>query len=303
MNHPHTSPTNRSSARNNDQHRHTPTSDSHHVSHAAGLDTPSCHQAADIGKSQLFIGGLASTTDLKELQCHLKSIIEMPSSEMFISLVKRLKRRTFSGYGIVKNLMPDEAKCLLAIGNLKFKGIWISIKPFLKNKSVISVMRNDRTEKKIYLKGITEALRESDLEKYFGQFGSIVHVQIGKYQYTNIYKGFGFIEFTSRDAIEAVLQKNQHVVYGVTISCEKSKTNNSSQQRPAQDQSRDPNTYDQSRSRIFDSDESKKHNYRERYIECGTVADHFKPFTHAVDRVAWNHTKNNLVFRIPASSQ
>lgn len=241
--------------------------------------------------------------NLADLQDFLKGLTNFTDSQLYISIVKRLKRKTFSGYGIVKNVDATEAEALLHVAHFKFNGIWLAIKPFLKNKSTINMLRHDRTEKKIYLRGMSEKLDEGDLENYFMKFGEVLHVQIGKHQYTNIYKGFGFIEYSWPESVKAVLKQKIHTIRGVQIECERSKVNSASQQRPAQDQSRDPYSHDQSRSRVCDSDESKKHNKRERYIDCGTVADHFKPFTHAVDRVAWNHTKNNLVFRIPASSQ
>jgi hypothetical protein len=89
------------------------------------------------GKTQLFIGGMSNSTDLIELQHHLKAMAKCPHSGLYISVVKRLKRKTFSGYGIIKNIDSQDAEFLLGVGHFKFEGCWFGIKPFLKNKSVI----------------------------------------------------------------------------------------------------------------------------------------------------------------------
>jgi RNA recognition motif-containing protein len=166
------------------------------------------------------------------------------------------------------------------------------------------LLRSDRTEKKIYLRGITEELIEGDLERFFRQFGAVLHVQIGKYQFTNHYKGFGFIEFANKEAVEKVLAKKRYLVKGVEISCERSKLNNPSSRsfQVTQEQASKERSSDLlSNSQARNSQDCKKQNYRQHqnHLKFDMIADHFKPFTHSVDKVASNHTESNLMFRIP----
>lgn len=171
---------------------------------------------------QLFIGGMSSHTDLRRLQEHLKFIIRS-KTDIRVSLVRRLRRNTFSGYGIIKNLTEADSKSLLAIGNFKLDGCWFGLKPFFKKKSDILSVRYERDLKKIYISGLTSALTESDLERYFSQFGHVNHIQISKFQNSHYYKGFGFLEFLNQESIPLVLQNSIHKIKGINVSVEKSK--------------------------------------------------------------------------------
>lgn len=174
------------------------------------------------GITQLFIGGMSNSTDLAALQEHLKALTS-PHSGLYISIVQRLKRKTFSGYGIVKNISQDDADLLLRLANFKFGGCWYGLKPFLKRKSEINSLRNQRTAKKIYVRGIIDTITETELEHYFSQFGNVLHIQIGKHQDSGYSKGFGFVEFESMGAAMAVLSKGRHYLQGCELLCEKSK--------------------------------------------------------------------------------
>lgn len=174
--------------------------------------------------TQLFIGGMSSNTDLLALQNYLKAITT-PHSGLYISIVKRLKRKTFSGYGTIKNISQEDANKLLSIGNFKFGGCWYGVKPFLKKKSAINSLRNERTAKKIYIKGITSNISEADLENYFSRFGEVLHVQIGKHQESGYYKGFGFVEFDAMEAVNTVTSIVRHFLKDAELRCEQSKLN------------------------------------------------------------------------------
>lgn len=251
-------------------------------------------------KTQLFIGGMSSNTDLTALQAHINQIVKSHTFTLYISVVKRLKRKTFSGYGIIKNIDSSHARILIELGHFKFDGCWFGIKPFLKNKSVINFLRNDRAEKKVYLRGISEVVNEADLEGYFMQFGDVLHVQIGKHQFTSIYKGFGFIEFSSIEAVKRVIEQRHHSVKGVDINCERSKLNNHALRKSAQDGSSNERSLELAgQSQAMESQQCNQVNDRRRQLTYISSSDHFRPFTHAVDKVASNHIAENLVFRIP----
>lgn len=172
-------------------------------------------------KPQLFIGGMSNTTSLKGLQNYLKGMVDR-NSKLTISLVKRIKRNTFSGYAIIRNLKKEEAEALLRIGNFKYEGCWLGIKPFLSKKEQISQSRFASNLKKIYLKGLTNRVSETDLEEYFSYFGCVNHIKINKDQYTNEYKGFGFLEFDNQHAIDQLMLMPFHIINGTKIYCERS---------------------------------------------------------------------------------
>lgn len=250
--------------------------------------------------TQLFIGGMSNTTDLKQLQEHIKHIVNAPHSPLYISVVKRLKRKTFSGYGIIKNIEKDKAKILLEIANFKFHGCWFGVKPFLKNKSVINYLRNDRAEKKVYLKGLTEEIDEADLETYFNNYGGVLHVQIGKHQFTNAYKGFGFIEFNTREAIELVVQQKIHRIRGVDVNCEISRLNNHAISKPNKDTDSNNRFLElPCRNRLAQGSKGCCDPQGDQHPNHYIVAEHHKSYVYSADKIASNHTENNLMFRIP----
>lgn len=172
--------------------------------------------------TQLFIGGMSNNSDLIALQDYLRAICSS-SPGLYISIVKRLKRKTFSGYGIIKNITSEDAELMLRISNFKFDGCWYGIKPFLKKKSEINSLRLQRTSKKIYIRGISDFLTETELEHYFSRYGEVLHIQIGKHQGSGISKGFGFIEFESAQASQTVIKIGRHNLSGVEVTCEQSK--------------------------------------------------------------------------------
>lgn len=242
-------------------------------------------------KTQLFIGGMSNSTNLTALQDHLKAISNSKSA-VYISVVLRLKRKTFSGYGIIKNIEHDSAEILLREAHFKFEGCWFGIKPFLKKKSDISSLRHNRAEKKIYLRGITESILESDLEKYFSRFGRVHHVQIGKHQITNVYKGFGFIEFNSITAIDAVLNQSTHRLKGAELICEKSKVHKHIVvPQDCNQRSKSPVMYIEKSEDCWDHSEHKS----KPNIETMHRLINFNEYSEKINE---NHILSNIKFRV-----
>lgn len=181
-------------------------------------------RVSGLKKESLFIGGMSCSTNLSELQQHLR-LLSGVDTGLFISMVNRMKRRTFSGYGIIKDIEPEVAQILLQIRNFKFQGCWFGLKPFLKKKSEISKIRTQRAHRKVYLNHITEAIGETDLESYFCKYGNVLHVQISKHLGTDRYKGFGFVEFDTVESAQQVLAVRKHGIKGIIVICQR--TNNS----------------------------------------------------------------------------
>lgn len=177
------------------------------------------NRAVNPRKESLFIGGMTCSTNLSELQQHLR-LLAGTNSGLFISMVSRIKRRSFSGYGIIKNVDPKTAEKLLQVKNFKFQGCWYGVKPFLKKKSEILNIRNKRAQKKVYLNGLCAPLSEIDIEQHFSKFGQVLHVQISKHPGTGSYKGFGFVEFDLLESAQLALKTHHHLVNGVTLACQ-----------------------------------------------------------------------------------
>ena len=245
-------------------------------------------------KVSLFIGGMTCSTNLSELQHHLRTLAGT-NSGLFISMVNRIKRKSFSGYGIIKNVDQKAAETLLQTKNFKFQGCWYGIKPFLKKKSEISKIRKDRAEKKVYLNGLEESLAEGDLEAYFAKYGQVLHVQISKHPGSSKYKGFGFVEFESHEAANQALSQHQHDVKGVSIVCQQtsvSKVPKDSSRRSSSLSSDSSNPLARDCKHTIDRSLAGKASLQARSASC--IPD----LLLLCQRVAENHSYANLKFRV-----
>lgn len=187
------------------------------------IDSLSHNAQNDRRQKKLFIGGISLNVDIAELEWMLAEEIRALGT-LSISMVKKTKNNTYSGYGYIASTQPEDLPALLRLGTFKFRDSWIGIKPYLTRKADIKQLKTDKDQRKIHIKGVTARVSEVDLEQYFGQFGPISHIQINKSQSTGSYKGFAFLEFQYVDSVIAVVSQEVHCVRGVTLHCEKSKT-------------------------------------------------------------------------------
>tara|TARA_A100001015_G_scaffold314165_1_gene423016 strand:- start:1460 stop:1735 length:276 start_codon:yes stop_codon:yes gene_type:complete len=89
------------------------------------------------------------------------------------------------------------------------------------------------SNKKIYVGNISFDTTEEDLRTEFSQYGDIEEVKIIIDHQTNRSKGFGFITFTTPEAMEASLEKNGEEVQG-----RKLRVNQAEERKPRTDRAR-----------------------------------------------------------------
>ena len=78
-----------------------------------------------------------------------------------------------------------------------------------------------KTIPSIFLGGIHTNTDEETLRRHFGKYGEIIAVEIMR-NAAGTPRGFGFVEFSSDDVVEAALQNEPHVINGNTVSIENS---------------------------------------------------------------------------------
>ncbi|KAK7292465.1 hypothetical protein RIF29_08246 [Crotalaria pallida] len=71
--------------------------------------------------------------------------------------------------------------------------------------------------KKIFVGGLPSTVTESDFKNYFDQFGTITDVVVMYDHNTQRPRGFGFITFDSKEAVEKVLHKTFHELNGKMV--------------------------------------------------------------------------------------
>lgn len=77
--------------------------------------------------------------------------------------------------------------------------------------------KTNEDERKLFVGGISWDTDNKDLREYFSKFGVVVDVNIKTDPTTGKSRGFGFVTFTAKDAIEAVLKATPHTVKGKQI--------------------------------------------------------------------------------------
>ena len=86
----------------------------------------------------------------------------------------------------------------------------------------MSYGRND-DENKLFVGGLTWETTSDQLRDYFAQFGEILQADVITDQATGRSRGFGFVKFTSEDAITAVENHGEHNLNNRTIDPKKAR--------------------------------------------------------------------------------
>lgn len=78
-------------------------------------------------------------------------------------------------------------------------------------------------ERKLFVGGISWDTESKDLKEYFGKFGEVTDVNIKTDPNTGKCRGFGFITFSTQEAVEAVLKDGPHTVKGKQVDPKRAK--------------------------------------------------------------------------------
>lgn len=244
------------------------------------VKSPSLEESLPKTQDKLFIGGISLHVNIQDLEGRIQMAAGL-SEPITISMVDRTDSNSFSGYGFITVSNPADRSKLLTMKTFKYKKCWIGIKPFLTNKTDIRKLKNQKADRKLHIKGITQRIQEKDLEQYFSHFGEINHIQINKSQITGHYKGFAFIEFTEKQAVDRVIANPYHTVKEVCLICEKSRVKNTDVPVIYGDQDKDFNQGTRNSLSFI-----KPIVYRSSIPKASFI------------RVAANHTNNNINFNL-----
>nr|GLL18299.1 RNA-binding protein 1-like isoform X1 [Ipomoea trifida] len=182
----------------------------------------------DSDRSKLFVGGVSRQTTDETLREHFSKYGTVVSAVIAKDGITGNSRGfafvSFTEPSAVDNALRDTHEILGRTVEVK-KAIPRSEQEQREQHSR-GLSRSSRTSgrsdnqfctKKIFVGGLSASLTEEEFKGYFERFGRIMDVVVMHDNVTHKPRGFGFITFSSEDAVEQVMQKNFHELCGKLV--------------------------------------------------------------------------------------
>ncbi|XP_019152580.1 PREDICTED: RNA-binding protein 1-like isoform X2 [Ipomoea nil] len=183
----------------------------------------------DSDRSKLFVGGVSRQTTDETLREHFSKYGTVVSAAIAKDGITGNPRGfafvSFTEPSAVDNALRDTHEILGRTVEVK-KAIPRSEQEQREQHSRQGLSRSSRTSgrsdnqfstKKIFVGGLSATLTEEEFKGYFERFGRIMDVVVMHDNVTHKPRGFGFITFSSEDAVEQVTQKNFHELCGKLV--------------------------------------------------------------------------------------
>eukprot|EP00095_Tigriopus_kingsejongensis_P007716 maker-scaffold142_size315517-snap-gene-2.24 protein:Tk07716 transcript:maker-scaffold142_size315517-snap-gene-2.24-mRNA-1 annotation:"heterogeneous nuclear ribonucleoprotein a2 b1 homolog" len=161
------------------------------------------HEAEALRK--LFIGGLDYSTTDEGLQTYFEQFGEIVDSVV----MKFRDTKRSRGFGFVTYATMAMVDNCQANRPHMVDGTKIETKRATPREDV-GRGEGGQTVKKIFVGGLNEAISDRDIKDYFGDFGSVTHVEQMIEKSTGKKRGFGFVEFDDYDAVDKILLQGRH---------------------------------------------------------------------------------------------
>ncbi|KAI3884893.1 hypothetical protein MKX03_034258 [Papaver bracteatum] len=178
------------------------------------------------GQGRIFVGGLSMETNEDTLKDHFKKFGEVVEAV----IIKHKDTRSLKGFGYVHFSDPSVADKVLFKRHV-ILGRLVGVEkaapkpgvghnnPY--NQKGFSKKSNDNNDqfrtKKIFVGGLPHSLTEEEFKAYFEKFGRTTDVVMPYTPSKDRHKGFGFVTFDSEEAVENVMQKRFHELYGKAV--------------------------------------------------------------------------------------
>ncbi|XP_026454350.1 heterogeneous nuclear ribonucleoprotein D0-like [Papaver somniferum] len=178
------------------------------------------------GQGRIFVGGLSMETNEDTLKDHFKKFGEVVEAV----IIKHRDTRSLKGFGYVHFSDPSVADKVLFKRHV-ILGRLVGVEkaapkpgvghnnPYNQKGFSKKSSENDgqfRT-KKIFVGGLPHSLTEEEFKAYFEKFGRTTDVVLPCTPSKDRHKGFGFVTFDSEEAVENVMQKRFHELYGKAV--------------------------------------------------------------------------------------
>lgn len=123
-----------------------------------------------------------------------------------------------NGFGFVTLDNAEDLDTLLAIDPHYVNGVKVDCKTALNRKQAKDRIEDER-QRKLFVGGLPNFVREAALYKYFSKFGRVEKAYHVKDHNTGKPRGFGFVIFAAAESyIHALQFSGQHIIQGIQIS-------------------------------------------------------------------------------------
>ncbi|XP_006646358.1 RNA-binding protein 1-like [Oryza brachyantha] len=177
---------------------------------AAGREVIARTKLASHGK--LFVGGVPLGTSESELRAHFSRFGKVA----FVGTPKDKQTGASRGFAFVQFVSPDDAAAALAAGHQRhvLHGTTMDVK-IAEPKSWDGVPPLlSCNKKKIFIGGLAPFVGEQQLTEYFSAFGEVSRAIVVTEIFTNMPRGFGFIEFALESSAARALRRERHRLCG-----------------------------------------------------------------------------------------
>ncbi|KAJ7381163.1 DAZ-associated protein 1 [Desmophyllum pertusum] len=177
-------------------------------------------QEDDIGK--IFVGGLSHETT----QDSLKHYFSQYGDVTDVTVMKDPVTKKSRGFGFVTFADPKAVFKVVEqsyhiVDNKKVDPKQAVPRGPGQQGSIPHQPAKDNNAMKIFVGGIANGTTEEDLSSYFSAYGTVVHVNLmydnAQPDGTKRMRGFGFVTFDSRDAVEKTSHIHFHQIRGKTV--------------------------------------------------------------------------------------
>ncbi|KAG2315283.1 hypothetical protein Bca4012_066114 [Brassica carinata] len=170
---------------------------------------------------KLFIGGISWETTEDRLRHYFQTFGEVLEA---LVIKDRLTGRA-RGFGFIVFKHSNVAQSVLLQKHM-IDGKSVEAKKAVPRDDHISLNKSNSSlqgspgpshSKKIFVGGLASSVTESEFNKYFSQFGTIIDLVVMYDHKTQRPRGFGFVTYDSQEAVDRVLQRKFHELDGKMV--------------------------------------------------------------------------------------
>lgn len=158
---------------------------------------------------KLFIGGISfDTTDES-----LRSYFEKYGTITDCVVIKEANTNKSKGFGFVTFETEEEADACMAERPHELQERNIDVKRAVSREESSRPGAHVQV-KKVFIGGVKGEITEEELREYFGEFGTVMEVEIPVDKTTSKQRGFAFVTFDDFDPVDKLVAKRTHEIAG-----------------------------------------------------------------------------------------